>query len=154
MAKAKRPTSKPAREPLARLRDNMKRLQRDAETLLTRTRKQASSLISRDQKRALNRLLDQAKRLGGDFEKRAQRVQKDVEQRSEKLLASLEAQITQRLEPIVRRLDLPTRKEVQGLNRRIGQLERRLQAVSAGASTTESSAESASPAAELFPEIE
>jgi polyhydroxyalkanoate synthesis regulator phasin len=111
---------------LSRLQDNMKRLQRDAEALLSRTRKQATSLISRDQKRALDRLFSQAQRLRTDLEKRAQRASKDVESRAERFLSTLEKEAAKRLGPLLRRLDVPSRQEVQGLSRRIGQLERRV----------------------------
>ncbi len=40
----------------SRLQENMRRLQRDAQNLMNRTRKQAASLITRDQRRALDRL--------------------------------------------------------------------------------------------------
>ncbi len=112
---------------LSRLQANMKRLQRDAESLLGRTRKQASHLISRDQKRALDRLLSQTQRLRTDLEKRAQRASKDVESRAERFLATLEKEAAKRLGPLLKRLDLPSRQEIHSLSRRIGQLERRMQ---------------------------
>ena len=127
MAKRKIAASKPqTSQVLSRLQGNLKRLQRDAETLLGRTRKQASQLISRDQKRALDRLFGQAQRLRSDLEKRAQRASKDVEARAERFLSTLEKEAGKRLEPLLRRLDLPSRQEVHSLSRRIGQLERRL----------------------------
>lgn len=113
---------------LSRLQDNMTKLQRDAETLLTRTRKQASSLISRDQRKAVDRLFSQAQRLRADLEKRAQRASKDVESRAERFLSTLEKEAGKRLGPLLRRLDLPSREEVHNLSRRIGQLERRMRA--------------------------
>jgi polyhydroxyalkanoate synthesis regulator phasin len=111
---------------LSRLQNNMKKLQRDAEGLLARTRKQASSLISRDQKRALDRLFGQAQRLRADLEKRAQRASKDVESRADRFLSTLEKEAAKRLGPLLRRLDVPSRQEVHSLSRRIGQLERRV----------------------------
>jgi polyhydroxyalkanoate synthesis regulator phasin len=111
---------------LGRLQKNLKTLQRDAENLLGRTRKQASQLISRDQKRALDRLFSQAQRLRADLEKRARRASKDVESRAERFLSTLEKEATKRLDPLLRRLDLPSRQELHNLSRRIGQLERRL----------------------------
>jgi len=147
MAKATRstPKKKAATDPLARLRGNMRQLQRDAEQLLSRTRKQASSLISRDQRRALDRLIDQARRLRSDLEKRAQRTQKEVEARAEKLLGGIEQQLMKRIDPVLRRLDVPTRKEIQALNRRIAHLEARSKASSAVAPTVNP---------EPFPELE
>jgi len=125
MAKATIRAKKPATaDPLARLRDNMRQLQRDAERVLSRTRKQAAGLISRDQKRALDRLVDQARRLRSDFEKRAQRAQKEIESRAERMLVGVESQVAKRLEPLLRRLDVPTRKEVHALTKRVAQLEK------------------------------
>jgi polyhydroxyalkanoate synthesis regulator phasin len=111
---------------LSRLQDNMKKLQRDAENLLARTRKQATNLISRDQKRALDRLFSQAQRLRTDLEKRAQRASKDVESRAARFLSTLEKEAAKRMGPLLRRLDVPSRQEVHVLSRRIGQLERRV----------------------------
>ena len=127
MAKKKAATSKPqTSRVLSRLQGNMKRLQRDAESLLGRTRKQANHLISRDQKRALDRLFSQAQRLRTDLERRAQRASKDVESRAERFLATLEKEAAKRLGPLLKRLDLPSRQEIHNLSRRIGQLERRV----------------------------
>jgi F0F1-type ATP synthase membrane subunit b/b' len=111
---------------LSRLQSNMKQLQRDAERLMQRTRKQAAQLISRDQRRALDRILTQAKKLRGDLEKRAERASKDVESRAERLLTTIEKETAKRVAPLLKRLDLPSRQEVQALSRRIGQLEKRL----------------------------
>lgn len=113
---------------LSRLQSNMKRLQRDAEGLLGRTRKQATQLISRDQRRALDRILSQAKKLRVDLEKRAERASKNVESRAEQFLSTLERETTKRLAPLLKRLDLPSRKEIDALSRRIGQLEKRTRA--------------------------
>jgi polyhydroxyalkanoate synthesis regulator phasin len=114
---------------LMRLQNNMKRLQRDAETLLGRTRKQATTLISRDQKRALERLFNQAQRLRSDLEKRAQRASRDVESRAERFLSTLEKEASKQLAPLLKRLDLPSRREIHNLSRRIGQLERRVRSM-------------------------
>lgn len=127
MAKGKaRARKQPSSDPLARLRENMRQLQRDAERVLSRTRKQATGLISRDQKRALDRLMGEARRLRTDFEKRAQRAQKEVETRAERLLSGVESQLVKRLEPLLRRLDVPSRKEIQALARRVANMEKQL----------------------------
>jgi polyhydroxyalkanoate synthesis regulator phasin len=111
---------------LARFQENIRQLQRDAESVLGRTRRQTSELITRDQKRAVGRLFKEAQRLRGDLETRAHRASKDVESRAEQFLGALEKEATKRLVPLLRRLDLPSRHEVNTLARRIGQLERRL----------------------------
>jgi len=130
MAKSARPTkTAPTSEVINRLQRSMKDLQREAQNLLGRTRKQATSLISRDQRRALDRLFSQAQRLRSDLERRAQRASKDVESRAERFLSTLEKEAAKRLTPLLKRLDLPSRQEIHSLSRRIGQLERRMKAV-------------------------
>lgn len=132
MAKSTRSAPPPpaANEVLTRLQRNMRELQRDAQHLLGRTRKQALSLISRDQRRALDRLFAQAQRLRTDLERRAQRASKDVESRAERFLSTLEKEAAKRITPLLKRLDLPSRQELHSLSRRIGQLERRMKALS------------------------
>lgn len=112
--------------PLAALQDRMTRLQTDAEALLRKTQKQAANLIGKDQRRALDRLLGQATRLRDDLEKRAERAAKDLEARAERVRLTLEKEVSKRMEPLLRRLDLPSRKEMQSLAKRISQIERAL----------------------------
>ena len=127
MPKRRTASSKPqTSQVLSRLQGNVRKLQRDAEGLLGRTRKQATHLITRNQKRVLDRLFSQAQRLRTDLEKRAQRASKDVESRAERFLSTLEKEASKRLVPLLRRLDVPSRQEVHSLSRRIGQLERRV----------------------------
>lgn len=128
MAKKKAAGKAAATQILSRLQNNMKRLQRDAEGLLGRTRKQATQLISRDQRRALDRLFSQAKKLRTDLEKRAERASKEVEARAQRFLSTLEKETAKRVAPLLKRLDLPSRKEIEALSRRIGQLEKRTRA--------------------------
>lgn len=123
----------PANEVIGRLQESMKELQREARSLLGRTRKQATSLISRDQRRALDRLFSQAQRLRSDLERRAQRASKDVESRAERFLSTLEKEAAKRISPLLKRLDLPSRQEIHSLSRRIGQLERRMKTFSRAA---------------------
>lgn len=125
MAK-KRSTAGPTTQVLGRFQRNLKQLQHDAERVLGRTRREAEKLISRDQKRAVDRLLDQAQHLRTDLEKRAQRASKEIEARAERFLGTLEKETTKRLISLLRRLDLPSRKEVDTLMRRISRLEKDL----------------------------
>ena len=109
---------------LAGLQERMTRLQKDAEVLLRKTQKQAANLITKDQRKALDRLLGQATRLRDDLEKRAERAAKDLEARAERVRMTLEKEVSKRIDPLLRRLDLPSRKEIQALARRVTQLER------------------------------
>lgn len=147
MAKKKAASKADSTQILSRLQSNMKRLQRDAEGLLGRTRKQATQLISRDQRRALDRLFSQAKKLRTDLEKRAQRASKEVETRAERFLSTLEKETAKRVAPLLKRLDLPSRKEIEALSRRIGQLEKRAR-TSRPAPATASAPHAATPTSE------
>lgn len=127
MAARKPDTPNPqTNEVLARLQESMAQLQHDADLLMQRTQKQAVALISRDQRKAVERLFRQAQRLRADLEKRAQRASRDVESRAERFLSTLEKETTKRLAPVLKRLDLPSRKELMALSRRVAQLERRV----------------------------
>jgi hypothetical protein len=124
MATKNRRAAKDPTMSLAGLQERMGRLQKDAEALLRRTQKQAASLISKDQRKALDRLLGQATRLRDDMEKRAERAAKDLEARAERVRLTLEKEVSKRIEPLLRRLDVPSRKDLQSLVRRVNQLER------------------------------
>jgi Tfp pilus assembly protein PilO len=124
MATTKKKTVKDSPNAIAALQERMGRLQKDAEVLLRKTQKQAASLITKDQRKALDRLLGQATRLRDDLEKRAERAAKDLEARAERVRMTLEKEVSKRIDPLLRRLDLPSRKEIQALTRRVTQLER------------------------------
>jgi hypothetical protein len=124
MATKKRNPGKQSTNALTALQDRMTRLQKDAELLLRKTQKQAASLITKDQRKALDRLLGQATRLRDDLEKRAERAAKDLEARAERVRLTLEKEVSKRIDPLLRRLDLPSRKEIQALTRRVAQLEK------------------------------
>lgn len=113
---------------LDKFQDNLRRLQHDAESVLAQTRRQAEQLISRDQQRAVDRIFSQAQKVRSDLEKRARRASQDVESTAERLLGTLEKEAVRRLLPLLRRLDLPSRREIIGLTQRITQMERQLKA--------------------------
>ncbi len=128
-AATRRQRSAPKRPVLSRFQGNLKRLQRDVEAVLSRTRKQAGQLVSRDQKQALNRLVSQAQRLRADFEKRVKQASRTLESRTDRFATTLEKEARKRLgvilERLVRQLNLPSRAEVHRLAQRIRKLERR-----------------------------
>lgn len=129
MATKKR-SSKPApassTQPLARLQTSMRNLQHDAEKLLQRTRRQATAVITRDQQKALDRIINQAQKMRKDFEQRARRAGKEIESRTEKFMRAIEKETTTRLSKVLERLDVPSRSEVQGLTRRLNELEKKM----------------------------
>jgi hypothetical protein len=107
---------------LARIQGGVRQMQHDAESALSRARKEALRL-SRDQQRALQGVVKQTQRLRADFEKLVRRASKDLESRPKQILALLESQVEQRLEPIVKRLLMPSRQELRRLARRVDELE-------------------------------
>jgi hypothetical protein len=113
-------------EPLARLRDAMQGLQRDAERLLRETQTRASSLMQRDRKAAQDTLLGQAQRLRRSLEKQARQATRDIERRAERFRSVIGKEVNRRLGVLLSSLDLPSRNEVAQLNRRIGQIEQRV----------------------------
>lgn len=129
MAASKR-TAAP--EPLARLRDAMQNLQRDAERLLRQTQ-------TRARKVAQDSLLGQAQDIRRSLEKQAQQATRDIERRAERFRTAIGNEVNRRLNTLLSRLDLPSRSEVAGLNRRIAQIEQRVRKGSAKRSTKKKS---------------
>jgi hypothetical protein len=113
----------------------MRMLQRDAETLLRRTRTRARSLLNRERRRAGDTLFGQAQRLRATLEQQAQRTTRDLERRAERFRNLVGGEVTKRLRTLVRRLDLPSRAEMQRLGRRINDLEQALRRQSRRAAT-------------------
>lgn len=126
MARKQTAKAPAAAKPLDRLQASMKNLQRDAEQLLKKTGARASSVITRDQKKAMDRVIGQITRLREDLEARARRVGRELEGRTEKFLKSLERETGRRFLVFVRRLDIPSRHEIQALTRRMDQLEKKI----------------------------
>jgi len=126
MAKKKAVRGKAKPSPiLSHLQGHIKRLQRDAEAVLSKTRKETVHL-GQDQKRALQRVVTEAKRLRGDFEKVVKQTSKDLESRSKRFLSTLQKEATKRLDPVLKQLvgrDAGVREEIQKLSRRVHELE-------------------------------
>jgi hypothetical protein len=109
----------------SRIQGGIRNLQRELAAPLARARNEALRLL-REQQRALSRVIRDAQGVRRDVERRAQQTSKDLERRSRRLLSRLEKETAKRLETVVKRLagrDLASRREVQGLARRIQALE-------------------------------
>ncbi len=115
-------------EALTQFRSNMEALRHDAEAQLVRKRRRGARQASADPQQVLQRLLRQAQSLRAGIEKRAKRTSRDVGTQGEKLVSSLEKETARWLRPLLKRLDLPSRSEVRRLNKRIAELEKKLQA--------------------------
>jgi hypothetical protein len=118
MAARRRVTPTSGNRPLAVLRGRMRNLQRAAEAAL----EQAPAIQSRSfQERILH-----AGQLGEGLGRVARRGLESG--RTERLLFGLERELTRRLNSVLERLDLPTRRELKALDDRIRNLERVLTA--------------------------
>ena len=111
---------------LAQVQDSIRNLQSEGEKLLTRIRKEAGKLVSKDQRKAIDNLISQAKAIRNDIQKRSEKAIKVLESRAEKLYAQIEAQTKKRIDPLVRRLSLPTKHEVEQLATRLSSLEKKV----------------------------
>ncbi|MGH7819959.1 MAG: phasin family protein [Candidatus Binatia bacterium] len=115
---------------LEQVQSSIRDLQREGEKFLGRMRKEAVNLVPKEQRKRLEDLVAQATRIRNDVQKRAEKALKDLESRAEKLFRQLEARAEKRIEPLVRRLNVPSRSEIDSLARRVSSLERRLDEIS------------------------
>jgi len=112
---------------LGQVQDALRNLQSEGEKLVSRFRKEAGKLISKDQRTAIDNLLSQARSIRNDIQKRSEKALKTLESRAEKLYAQIETQAKKRLDPLVRRLSLPTKHEVELLAKRLSSLEKKVE---------------------------
>lgn len=151
MAKKKAVRGKAKPSPiLSNLQGHIKRLNRDAEAVLSKTRKETVRL-GQDQKRALQRVVTEAKRLRGDFKKVVEQTSKDLGSRSKRFLSTLQKEATKRLDPVLKQLvglDAGVREEVQKLSQRVQELEQLVK----GHSHTETPAAAPKPPSPSPPE--
>lgn len=109
-------------------------LQKEGEKLLGRVRKEAARLVSRDRRKALENLVEQANRLRADLQDRVERTVREIERRAERILSRFETQAEKSFGPIIRRLNLPSRADVEALGKRLASLEKRVEEIVASRS--------------------
>ena len=110
----------------AQLQDSVNNLQRRAEELLDRIRKDAGSLAGKDTRRKMDHLLSQARAFPGDLQKRGAKMLKALEARAAGALSEIRTQAAKRLEPLVGRLSIPSKHEVELLAKRLSSLEKKV----------------------------
>jgi hypothetical protein len=118
-----------ARLTMKDVRASVQRLQREGEKLVGRLQRDARALVTRSQRDAVTGLVSDARKLRADLRKRAEKAMRELDQRRAQILASLEGQIAGLVELVVKRLNVPTEKEIAELRRRVNDLDRRLEAV-------------------------
>jgi len=120
---------------LAQVQESIRSFQFESEKLFARARKEVSKLISKDQRKVFDGLLDQASAIRDDLGKRTEKAVKMFSSRAEKIFSQLEGQAKRRLSPLVRRLSLPSRHEVELLAKRLSSLEKKVDELTSARST-------------------
>ena len=129
-------TTKSATFPgLAQVQESIRNFQSESEKFFARARKEAGKLITKDQRKIIDGLVEQAKAIRDDIQKRTEKALKTVEARAEKILSQLDAQAKKHLSPLVRRLSLPSRHEVEQLAKRLSSLEKKVEELASARST-------------------
>jgi polyhydroxyalkanoate synthesis regulator phasin len=112
--------------PMTQIQDSIRNLQSESEKLLDRACRQATDLIGRDPRKVIRDLLDHVKRIRDDVLKSADKAAKTLQKRVEKTLSQIDTQATKRLAPLVSRLSLPSKREVEFLSKRLTSLEKKV----------------------------
>jgi TolA-binding protein len=119
-----------ARISFADVRASVKRMQTEGEKLVTRLRRDAQSLATRTRRETVSSLLTDARKLRTDIRDRAEKAIKDIDSQRERILASIEEQGSRLVERVVKGLNLVSAQDLASLNKRLGDIERRLQELS------------------------
>jgi len=121
------PTKSAAFPAFAHLQDSVRSLQSGAEDLLERARKEAGKLAGKDRRKAIEHLLAQAKAFPADLQKRVAKILRSLEGRTSHALAELRTETSKRLDPLVSRLSIPSKHEVNLLAKRLSPLEKKVE---------------------------
>ncbi len=113
----------------ARVQDTFRNLQSEGEKLLTRVRKEATKLVSQDRRKLVDSLISQAKSIRTDLQKRTEKALHQLEATAEKALSRVEAQAKKGIDPLVKRLNLPTKHDLDLIGKRVSNLEKRVEEI-------------------------
>src|SRR5262245_44504283 len=116
-----------ARISFADVRASVKRMQTEGEKLVTRLRKDAQTLATRTRRETVSSLLSDARKLRTDIRDRAERAIRDIDSQRERIVATIEEQGSRLVERVVKGLNLVSAQDLASLNKRLGDIERRLQ---------------------------
>jgi hypothetical protein len=119
-----------ARISFADVRASVKRMQSEGEKLVTRIRKDAQTFANRTRRETVTTLLSDARRLRTDLRDRAEKAIKDIDSQRERILTTIEEQGRGLVERVVKGLNLVSAQDLAALNKRLGDIERRLQELS------------------------
>ena len=98
-----------------------------AEKLAQRTWKQALELLPARPRKAVKDATARFEKVSVDFQKRSEKAMKQMNDRGKRLVSTFEQNAVRAVKPIVSRLDVASRTDVDKLSKRITQLERKVQ---------------------------
>ena len=119
-----------ARITLKDVRASVRRMQTEGEKLVTRLRRDARAFATRSRRETVSSLVNDARRLQADLRKRAEKAIEELDAQRARFLATLEERVTGVVETVVKTLNVATHRELENLRKRVGDLERRLDALS------------------------
>ncbi len=105
-----------------RLRD----LRRTAERRMRKQWEEAVEMLPPVPRKALKRLTANVERARHDLAKSGDRVVADARKRAERFAGQMQKRFEHTIEPLISRLDVASRKDVDRLQRRVHELERRV----------------------------
>lgn len=114
------------RELPKQVREAVETLQKDGGKVLSRMRREAATLVTTDPRQSLDALLGRTTKLRKDLRKRADRALQQVESNGQKLFKRIEKRAGAGVDPVLRRLQIPSRKELDALKKRVHGLEQRI----------------------------
>jgi hypothetical protein len=95
------------------------------EKLATKTWKQALDLLPTGPRKRVKSTVANVEKTAADLQKRSERALKNARKQGEKLVNRIESAAVEAVKPIVSRLDIASRNDVERLSRRVAQIERR-----------------------------
>ncbi|MBI1815066.1 MAG: hypothetical protein HYR72_08820 [Deltaproteobacteria bacterium] len=119
-------TKKTPKSGLPGLPKQLATVRHDVEKAARRAWDQAVELLPAAPRKAMRNFTHEFERAANDLRKRVDRTRAEVEKRGEQLVATATERAEKALNPMVRRLDVASRTEVDKLRKRVAQLERRV----------------------------
>jgi polyhydroxyalkanoate synthesis regulator phasin len=118
--------------PLSRVGDSVRRLQEEADRVVSQVRSRISD-FARSPARELDNLVGEARKVRGNVRSQVRTAVRRVEEGAEPILDRVEQRLADALRPLVRYLRLASQADVEALQRRITSLEKRVQDLSKAA---------------------
>jgi polyhydroxyalkanoate synthesis regulator phasin len=121
-------TKKTDKGALAALPKQLRTVRHDIERAARRAWKEAVDALPAAPRKAVRNLVQEFERATAQVRKRVKKTRADVEARGERLVDTVTERAEKVLNPMVRRLDVASRSDVDRLRKRIAALEKRIEA--------------------------